>query len=80
MDLASSINLVVKVVAIEVGQYLCRVLQKTDYFWSFNASSKNLKLKRNFPVNHGKNISKLFHILVQFLFTTSESKEIDYHQ
>ena len=50
MDLASSINLVVKVVAIEVGQYLCRVLQKTDYFWSFNASSKNLKLKRNFQL------------------------------
>ena len=29
--------------------------------------------------NHGKNICKLFHILKQFTFSTSE-RELDYYQ
>ena len=58
--------------------YFFRV--KTDHFLSFRAFSKQKKLKRKFWANLGQNICRLFHVLAQFLFTTSETELDYYHQ
>ena len=53
---------------------------KTNRFQSFRTFSKKEKLKRKFWANLGQNICKLFHILAQFLSTTSETELDHYHQ
>ena len=53
-------------------------LLKADNFWSFNASSKNEKLKGKFSDNIRKKIWRLFNVLAQLSFTTSEM-ELDYY-
>ena len=51
---------------------------KTDHFWSLHVISKKWTLKRKFSDSLGKCIYRLFQVLAQFIFTTSET-ELDYH-
>ena len=75
--LAFSKNLVLNAVPIAVGQYL-----KRDFtfllFLTFHCIFKEVKLKEKFSDNLRHIICRLFPVLVQFLFTTSET-ELDYY-
>ena len=51
---------------------------KANHFQRFDAISKKEKLKAKFSYNLGQNIFRLFQVLPQFIFTTSET-ELDYH-
>ena len=55
-------------------------LLKTDHFSSLTAFLKEQKLKGKFSDNLGQNIYRFFHVLVQFLFTISETELDYYHQ
>ena len=46
-------------------------LLKTEHFYGFNAFLNKLKLKEKISDNFGKKICRLFHLLAQFLLTTS---------
>ena len=57
---------------------LCFFLLKTGYFWRFHDISKKQKLQGKVSDNLGQRICSLFRVLVQFLFTKSET-ELDYY-
>ena len=58
---------------------LCFFLLKTGYFWRFHDISKTQKLQGKVSDNLGQRICSLFRVLVQFLFTKSET-ELDYYR
>ena len=43
-------------------------------FLTIKVVNKDIKAKENFADNHGHNILRLFDVLPNFLFTTSETK------
>ena len=81
--LATSANLVFKIVPVETGQYLCSAFTfftKKDRFFKFSCTLKDVKLKGKVPDNHGDIICSLFKILTGFPFTTNEMELDYYHQ
>lgn len=76
----SSKKLGLSVVTIATGQKLQRDFNffflKIDHLWSFNAFSKKLKQKGKFLDKLGQTICSFFHVLAQFLFSTSVVKLI----
>ena len=56
------------------------IYEEVLHFQSFHAFPKTSKLKKKLSGNHGGSICRLFHVLVQFFFTTSKSELHYYHQ
>ena len=70
-----------------VAQYLTKTKQPDNETWSVNRlkqennfPSKNIEKMRQGNYNLGQNIWRLFDVLAQFLFTTSETELDYYHQ